>query len=64
MSEEVSGCGCEATVLIVDDNALNLITLEMVLQGLGIVCEQATSGQEAIDLFIANRSKTCCKIKF
>ena len=49
MSEEAKNCGCEATALIVDDNAFNLIPLEVILQGLGIVSEQALGGQEAID---------------
>ena len=64
MSDDAKTCGCEATALIVDDNAFNLIPLEVILQGLGIVSEQALGGQEAIDQFIANRSKTCCKTKF
>ena len=63
-SAEEKTCGCEATALIVDDNAFNLIPLEVILSGLGIVSEQALGGQEAIDQFIANRSKTCCNTKF
>lgn len=35
---EGGGCDCEATALIVDDNALNLIPLEVILEGLGIIC--------------------------
>ena len=57
-------CDCEVTVLIVDDNAFNLLPLEMILGSMGIMCEQALGGQEAIDMFIQNRTKTCCKKKF
>ena len=57
-------CNCKATVLIVDDNVFNLFPLEMILQGFGLFSEKASGGQEAIDRFIANRKKKCCKVKF
>ena len=57
-------CDCKATVLIVDDNVFNLYPLDMILQGMGLTSEKASGGQQAIDLFIANRKKKCCKIKF
>lgn len=57
-------CDCEATALIVDDNAFNLFPLEALLNEMGIICEQALGGQEAIDLFIANRQKKCCNKKY
>ena len=53
-------CECQATLLIVDDSAFNLIPLKMLLKNMGITCDQALGGQQAIDLFIANRNKTCC----
>ena len=57
-------CDCRATALIVDDNAFNLIPLSTLLQTLGVTARQALSGQEAIDLFIEDRKKTCCNVKF
>ena len=57
-------CNCKATVLIVDDNYFNLIPLGILLQGMGLTVETASGGQEAIDQFITNRQKKCCKVKF
>ena len=44
-AQEANNCDCEATVLIVDDNPFNLIPLEVMLENIGIVCEQAHGGQ-------------------
>lgn len=63
-SQNSASCDCQATVLIVDDNAFNLFPLEMMLRQLGLHSEKASGGKEAIDQFIANRKKQCCKVKF
>ena len=47
-----------------DDNALNLIPLEIILEQMGFICDTANGGQEAIDMFIADRNKTCCRVKY
>lgn len=47
-----------------DDNAFNLIPLEMLLDRQGIKCDKALGGQEAIDKFIKSREKTCCERKY
>ena len=57
-------CGCKATVLIVDDSAFNLIPLEYMLKKMGIICDKANGGLEAINMFIKNRKKTCCIKKY
>ena len=31
---------------------------------MNIICDTALGGQEAIDKFIADRKKTCCKVKY
>ena len=57
-------CGCKATALIVDDDPMGLYPLELILQGVGIVCEQAHGGMQAVNQFITNREKDCCQVKF
>ena len=48
-----------ATVLIVDDSDFDLMPLEAILTGVcGVTVAQATSGQEAIDKFKADRGGT------
>ena len=37
-------CTCTATILAADDNALNLIPLEILLQKMGIICDTANGG--------------------
>ena len=59
-----ANCRCEATILIVDDNPFNLIALEVLLQTHKFKCDKANGGQEAIDMFKANRTKTCCSSKY
>lgn len=44
--------------------AFNLIPLTSLLMDYGILSEPAMGGQEAIDMFIANRKKKCCKINY
>ena len=34
------------------------------LKGMGLVAEKAQGGKQAIDQYIANRQKKCCKVKF
>ena len=41
-----------------------MMPLEGMLQGLQIVSEEATSGQESIDKFNQNRDKTCCDKRY
>jgi len=48
----------------VDDCALNLIPLDYLLQSMGMICQRALSGQEAIDLFVKDRKKKCCETKY
>lgn len=47
-----------------DDNIINLIPLQVLLSNLGIKSKLASGGQEAIDLFIKDREKKCCNVKF
>ena len=59
-----SACG-QKTVLIVDDSEFDLFPLEAMLSGMcGVEVEQATGGQESIDKFNADRSKSCCDVRF
>lgn len=44
MDNSIGECGCRATALIVDDNAFNLIPLEVLLRGLGIETQKALGG--------------------
>ena len=43
-------CGCESSILIVDDNCFNLIPLEMILKkNFNLKCDKAMNGQEAVN---------------
>jgi CheY-like chemotaxis protein len=45
-------CGCESTVLIVDDNVFNLIPLELLLGEMNhIYVDKAMNGKEAVKMF-------------
>lgn len=44
VDNRIGQCGCRATALIVDDNAFNLIPLEVLLRGLGIETQKALGG--------------------
>ena len=57
-------CGTK-TVLIVDDSEFDLLPLEVLLGDLfQVQVEKATGGQQAIDLFAADRAKSCCDSYF
>jgi len=45
-----------STILIVDDNSFNLLTLEMVLKEFcgGIRCDKALNGEEAVKMVSQN----------
>lgn len=49
-----------ATILIVDDNMFNLITLEIILKEFcgGLKCDKALNGEEAVNLFKKNLQLT------
>lgn len=61
---EIGSCGCKYTGLIVDDNQFNLFTLDIMLKSMNIFCETSSSGIDAIQKFINNSKKTCCRKKF
>ena len=42
--DKPKNCTCAATILAADDNALNLIPLEILLQTMGIICDTANGG--------------------
>ena len=58
---QVNACDCKGTVLIVDDNPFNLMMLENMLNLVGVKVEKAENGQEAVEMFMDNRQKCCCK---
>ena len=52
-------CQCEE-VLIVDDDAFNLLSLELILKNFNVKCVKAMNGKDAVDL-VANKS--CSSLK-
>lgn len=63
---ESRSCECKkvTAALIVDDNVYNHIPLQELLLTMGVECEQAFGGRQAIEMFIEDRVKTCCENKF
>jgi len=61
---ESKGCKCRHTWLIVDDSPFNLIPLEAMIFQIEkkIRVVQATSGDEAVEIFKRDREKTCCNL--
>ena len=58
---EIMECHCE-DILIVDDDAFNLLSLELILKNFNLKCEKAMNGKEALDKFINKRcSSNHCK---
>ena len=54
-NDRTKGCRC-ADILIVDDDAFNLLSLEMILSGLNFRCAKALNGMEAIRLLKENKN--------
>ena len=50
-------CYCEE-ILIVDDDAFNLLSLELMLKNLGLKCIKAHNGKEAIEKFKEKKCKS------
>jgi CheY-like chemotaxis protein len=59
-------CGCESSILIVDDNCFNLIPLELILKmNFSLKCDKAMNGLEAVNMFKHhNLNKKCCEQKY
>ena len=58
-------CKCESTVLIVDDNAFNLIPLEAIMEAeFNLKCDQANDGKEAFEMYRTNLTKECCRLRY
>ena len=53
LPKENVGCQCEE-VLIVDDDAFNLLSLELILKNFNVKCVKAMNGKEALDC-VANK---------
>ena len=62
----MNDCGCESSILIVDDNCFNLIPLELILrENFNLHCDKALNGLEAVKMFTHyNKTKTCCKQRY
>ena len=60
-----SSCSCQTQILIVDDNMFNLIPLELLLsQRFKQSVDKAFNGQEAVNMFSKNLTKSCCNVKY
>lgn len=57
-------CACEATVLLADDNAFNIIALRDMLKLFEIKCDVAENGKEVVEKFCADQNKTCCSLRY
>lgn len=58
-------CGCESTVLIVDDNFFNLVPLELILrETYQLQVDKAQNGLEAVNKFRLDLNKKCCNIRY
>lgn len=58
-------CGCESTILIVDDNFFNLIPLELILsETFQLSVDKALNGADAVAKFRKAITKKCCNIRY
>ena len=63
--EKKGGCGCDATVLVVEDNYYNVLPLKMLLKSnYKLNIERAENGKLGVDAYERNATKTCCQTNF
>ena len=55
---------CQTTVLIAEDSAFQLIPIQMHFNLRGIKYDVATDGQECLEKFETNFTKTCCDVRY
>jgi CheY-like chemotaxis protein len=58
-------CGCNATVLLADDNPFNLIPLRVLLEeNYSIYCDLVENGKLEVESFKFNMEKVCCNVRY
>jgi len=51
-------CKCN-TIIVVDDNVFNYVSIKFMLKNLKLECDTATNGKDALDMIVKSNNRTC-----